>query len=48
MELTNAVKEATMKYLKDIEKFVENKVVFCGIDVHDSSKKIKLKTNEGS
>lgn len=23
-----------MKYLKDIEKFVENKVVFCGIDVH--------------
>jgi transposase len=24
-----------MKYLKDIEKFVENKVVFCGIDVHE-------------
>jgi transposase len=23
-----------MKYLKDIEKFVENKTVFCGIDVH--------------
>jgi transposase len=23
-----------MKYLKDIEKFVENKAVFCGIDMH--------------
>jgi transposase len=25
-----------MKYLKDIEKFVENKNVFCGIDIHEA------------
>jgi len=29
-----------MKYLKDIERFVENKVVFCGIDVHESDNKL--------
>lgn len=23
-----------MKYVKDIERFVESKVVFCGIDIH--------------
>ena len=25
-----------MKYFKDIKKFVEDKMVFCGIDMHKS------------
>jgi len=29
-----------MKYLKDIERFVENKVVFCGVDVHRNDNKL--------
>lgn len=29
-----------MKYLQDIERFVESKVVFCGIDVHESDNKL--------
>jgi transposase len=31
-----AAKEAIMKYVKDTKRFIEGKVVFCGIDVHVS------------